>query len=1029
MQSIQLFVNTKPSDVWQFQSATGNNPVFLNGSNPPPFTVGQSVMVQLNGSCTIAGLPGDQIVAGISNNSLQTSVTTGGYTCNISGGVFSFPEYKELDLIEFEVIRFTKEVSTIEEPERIASNYTKNFILPQTPKNGEFFKSVFNVNATDFDATKAVDAYINIDGFLFTSGDLRLNGISINNKTGLIEYDVIFIGETGSFGGSIASRLMNELDLSDLNHQVNLANLELSWNGYPNGLLQGKVLYPLIEWGYDYNASTKVPIQATLSVYQAVGGIRGFTNSTNPLLHGQFKPVVLVKTLWDKIFKEAGYSYESEFFKLPFFDKMYHVSTGPDTSGATIPVGNLIAKYYPKTQSLETALKVSTTSPLGSPVQWVMPNLLSSIIYDPYYTVQTDNPPLYLPSVTPPPPGLWVNLNSSRTYFEIPDDGNYRISVEGLFLISNKNLSTAEQTQFIDVYVYKNGLPLNSKSGLTYVDSGNNKKLGVNPNTNFDFPNTSTYYTFAKGDRIDIRLWRQAFNSGWQTLYINENKTVYSLYQENAEIDLNSMFPTNYKQIDLIKSISDKFKLIWEPDPQNPKNFLIEPWINWIKKGRLLDWTYKLNENKDIKVKPLFGTQPRLVTWKDLSESDVYNFSFQQKFKRGFGDTILDSDIQIIAGSRKIETKIAPFMIAPIGNSNTFLIPHLAKDTATERQPIEVTPRICFFNGLVPTPGGIEWHIIDDTGTISIPKQEYPLVSNFYKEYPNGPTGDLLFDGSAFDISWGNVKQYWEPILANINPVDYGNGITNQTSFNSFWGEWYEMTYDKNSRIIEAEFSLESNDIRDLRFNDRIWVRDAWYFPISIKDYVLNEKQNVKVELLKVGNLDIQVLDLEELEFCYTSIADKCIACCCTETIIVYGLTGGTNPADFDQLWGDRQGVTPAPNGWYSNPGATSAYYFTNGQQSGDSPCTGCACSPVLFQHQVCEGFTPQEVCCCSIPSIDVYGNGLNVSTSTQLWGDPGGTVALTPFLWVREPSGDAAQVGADGHTVIQYNNCSGVVC
>lgn len=1031
----QLFVEGKLT--WDFYGVTGSTVTELLGLSIPPFLVNGTIDVQLNpNEEDFSTLVGPQVVGGISGNSLFINIS------NISSGTVSgtvtstVPNYIELNLIDSEPIKFTKRSSVLEDPAQVASNYTNTFIVPHTTINGEFFKAAFNINSTSFDATKKIPSYINIDGVQFTTGDLRLNSVIRNDKTGKIEYEVIFIGEIGSFAGVIGSKLMNELDLTEYNHQLTQINIKNSWN---KQLFNGDILYPLIEWGYTYrdeNGAT-VPEQNTVSKYRSAlqysPATRGFTITGNPLLQGQFKPIIRVKALFDRIFKEAGFTYESNFinnYNYMIMD-MYHISTGPNTSGPLLPAGDLIARYNPASTPTDIALKQRVKDYYGWNYDFIMPNKNVSTIFDPYYTINTTNRDVYLPFTTPPPafvPKYYGTYDIS--YFKIPNTGQYRITIDPLKLYTSKSLSDAQKVQNINIYIYKNGVAIDSQTGtfnsLTSNNPGNYfvyKSPGV---TNFDFPSATTYYTFDKDDEIEIRLQRDEYSSGYTILYVND-ASVYSLYTPTPTFNFNSMFPSNYKQTDFIKSLNDKFKLIWEPDPQNPKNFFIEPWVDWVRVGRKLDWTNKLNENISIISKPTFQTQPRTLTFKDKPETDIYNYQFQQEYKKGFGEVKLYSDIEIIAGESTIETFISPIQLGPIGNSDSFLVPHLAKDSGDKIEPIEVTPRFCFYNGLIDNPIdpvtslSFKWYMFTDVNTSEV-QAYYPLVSNYYKPKNLGILNQPYFDNYAFDISWGNVKQFWLP----SSNSEYGNGVTYQTAFNNYWGIWYEDVYSSYSRIIEAAFSLNISDIKDLRFNDRVWIKDAWYFPLTVKDYVVNDRQNVKVELLKVGSINIQDGNLTKYTLCYDKFL-SCNSCCCYDTIDIYSTTNNLNSEP--DLYLDKNGIYKAPSGYYNNVGSSLAYYYGYLGPGGTASCVGCSCSIVLFPISVCTDTSANGVCCCTSPSTTLFFNNVTADTSTQIWADNLGTIPITPFTWVKEIGGDAIQVGADGHTVVQFNNCSGFIC
>jgi len=83
--------------------------------------------------------------------------------------------------------------------------------------------------------------------------------------------------------------------------------------------------------------------------------------------------------------------------------------------------------------------------------------------------------------------------------------------------------------------------------------------------------------------------------------------------------------------------------------------------------------------------------------------SDYVNYNFQLATKTTYGQLDLDSQNEILVGNKLTQSLFAPTPLLPIGNASSigtpnqklaeqFLIPHIAKDTTTERTPI--TPKL-----------------------------------------------------------------------------------------------------------------------------------------------------------------------------------------------------------------------------------------------------------------------------------------------------------------------------------------------
>ena len=220
-----------------------------------------------------------------------------------------------------------------------ASFFSQTFRVPGIGPNVQFFQDVYSVNGSSFNPAAAAQAWILQDGALFSVGNINLQAVYSNERTGLIEYEIYFLGDTSNMSTAIGEGGMNTINTSELDHTLSYANVVASWGataGATSGIKDGNVLYPLIEWGYTYDDATKNPEQHTLShAYN-----ESFTRNSNyALLLEQLKPAVRVKWLFDKILSDAGYTYDSVFLNSDLFDSLYFVSDSvarpyfPDTSG------------------------------------------------------------------------------------------------------------------------------------------------------------------------------------------------------------------------------------------------------------------------------------------------------------------------------------------------------------------------------------------------------------------------------------------------------------------------------------------------------------------------------------------------------------------------------------------------------------------------------------------------------------------------------------------------------------------------
>lgn len=924
-----------------------------------------------------------------------------------------YSQYLQLDLYESEPIKLTKSIQGLENPEKTTSGYSQTFRVPHTAANGTYFKAVFNVNVEDFDASLKADAFINVNGSYFTSGNIRLTNIFRNGREGKIEYQIIFMGETSNFGSIVGPRDLSELNLNDYTHNLDYTSVTNSWTG---NLFNGDIVYPLAEYGYSYD-DDKIPQQPTLSVFNATTSQRGFTDITNALLPEQLRPAIRVKRVWDRIFEEAGFTYESNFLgqigatASNFFGNIYMVST------------NEASPIFPDLNEFNSNFVLAGINVLdsrGSTVGVSEQIRVTKIFKDPNNAIKT-------------PP------NFAGSFYQAPSDAQPYVfflkDIFSLYVWNTTQLANSNVPVFIDFI--KNGsilstqvayswMPIPGQAfGQGYLANTNGGTIGGVPidyNVIQATPSLRSFTFSANGTTDDeftfrIRILPQ---------FIQQLKIQSGLFNGDGPPDVSpsGMLPTQYKQLDLIKGINDRFKLVWEPDPDNPKKFYIEPWNDWILGGQQRDWTDKLDESMDVDITPLFTTQQREIFYQDSKEGDIYNVLYENQQKQIFGELQFDSKLEVLKGVKNINSFFAPTPLAPIPGDNSFIIPHFAKDTETERQPIQVKPRLLFYNGQQQSR---TWYL-DNNGTAEA-QTTYALMSQF-SLYP--------FNENAFDLNWSNSEQYWDELVVGFN------GRTDNTAWRQYWKTWSDYTYSPYSRKMVATFVLNAEDVQTLRYNDKIYVKDAWWLVQEIADYVLGTYAKCKVTLIKLANnvgFGLNQPGIDQGKYyqitgvCFAGgfiEPSVCTACCCEG---VNNVTVWSESETLDTsfaLYADNGGNIPAPAGYYSD--GTLAYEVDSfGTILTVSLCSGCVCGPgplqsaeVNFSTNLC------TICCSETFPVTIYHNGATgaaLTTATKAYsGATGGS--LTSGTWYRESgTNEAVQIGDDGNTILQIGACEVCDC
>lgn len=120
-------------------------------------------------------------------------------------------------------------------------------------------------------------------------------------------------------------------------------------------------------------------------------------------------------------------------------------------------------------------------------------------------------------------------------------------------------------------------------------------------------------------------------------------------------------------------------------------------------------------------------------------------------------------------------------------------------------------------------------------------------------------------DGDSWQFEGVKYKAY--PYLGHMNnpqnpsyDLNYGQTtglyyqeetVTNNNLYSTYWENYINELSDSTSRIITANFYLNSFDIADFRFNDNIYILNQYYKVNKILNYDPTREGLVKVELIK----------------------------------------------------------------------------------------------------------------------------------------------------------------------------------
>jgi hypothetical protein len=318
----EIFIKHAPS-ITGFTIIGQNNFAHTNGS----FAIGNGASfttVQTNTTFTFTATHTEQLLvityAGSSGTTFQIQKIT--LKEVIPSAISNVEDGSVIcDLYDNEAIPLSLSVDDFKNAAEKVQSYSKDFNLPATKRNNKIFSSIFDVQKSiesdfDFNPYVRTRAVLKEDTYTIFEGSLRL--IDIINKDGEISYNVNLFSEAVALSEVLKDKKIKDLDLDELEHDYTITNVTNSWTGVlaltnalPSDTLAGTagasttavLKYPFCNW--DNNITENAAGQLEIKLEQA------------------FRPFIQCKYLIDKIFSEAGYTFESDFLSSAKFTKLF----------------------------------------------------------------------------------------------------------------------------------------------------------------------------------------------------------------------------------------------------------------------------------------------------------------------------------------------------------------------------------------------------------------------------------------------------------------------------------------------------------------------------------------------------------------------------------------------------------------------------------------------------------------------------------------------------------------------------------
>lgn len=775
-------------------------------------------------------------------------------------------DYKEVDLYDNLTIPINYSVSEVRDISKRSTNYSLDFDLPNTESNAKLFDHIYKIESfdTSIEMLRKYECVLQVNDTTVFEGYFQLKKV-VTDDLKRVTYKGIFYSSVKDFVETLGnttlrgnSNAADDLDFSE--YSVTAANMNLT-----------KFKTMLNSYGTDKTGWGLTLIDKTNKASE------NFSSNRQDWYADELTPYLFVKEIWDKIFEQAGYSYESDFL-----------------TGAAVPYGypdftSLIYPYPNNNKKLGDSDNWQKITAGGSfdwtrgyydmflPSEWVFANSGNYIDFPSAFSLTNHNMP------------------DDRTHwqFTAPYTSSYHVKFKiPISLKCELHSYNYTDEQWLPQYTGAVTCGDTSKEFImwtrlgkihggttTYITSWGNYK-------NFE----STYNTGADGRLLlesqevsyegDIRLeagdklflstaiqmevayydqtWERWYSylmyrgvGGWVSVFPypaivemtqSAGVEIWSVTQneyfgEGLPFNPTLVLNPKTKKWDFVNSIIKMFNLYIEDI--GDRKFRIEPRDLYYTTSVKRDFTDKVDTSSMsfTRVDTYIYSD---VNFKFAQDKDVMTEAYNGTYQLPYGEYVLEGALS--SGKDSVEIKpVFGASMCGVVNAQTSVL-QCPKMYAFKANSDVVNVDKVYSDRIFYIWQNAMANNASVNNTIRI-KSRYSTSSQTQTTYY---CADILNAGYGTDtqsLTWWNSEEYLENL---------GDGtVSNGNLYNRFYSKMLSELNDPEARILSCRMYLDATDIRNIRLSDTIVVNKVEYRINSIKQWEGYSKPT-EVELIKI---------------------------------------------------------------------------------------------------------------------------------------------------------------------------------
>ena len=744
-----------------------------------------------------------------------------------------------LDVKEGTAFPLNFQVGDIRDISKRQGNFSKTITLPGTKVNNNLLNHYYDINIVEgtFNINAITICSVIQDGIpIMEDATMQLTSIKKVQLTDgyeeHVDYEVLIKDSKADFFTAITNKELTDIDFSDFNHTYDAANVVARFSN------------------------------------TVVNGFKYFLPGSGDAVYStqEFKPAIFAKVYFDRIFEDAGFTYDWPTMSYDRFQQLIIPYNGGVDNQDNNDFLVKAEKTIPTTINGSPGLGITSIGNANAAnivtskvnfTNWIELEDPQNIFtpatgnYSAPFIISNTNGQSYDYSITMSYQVNLINTSGGTLYAKVQNvavAGNcYYTPILTVNAVNNPSVSSLIYTNPSPVVnstinnsiVAPLTIPVGTTNILTQtittsipysyplINAGTLSTLGITvAQTNFLTPTVTSPRRWATGG-----VGGPLAPAG--TIIVQAIITSISLSIVPSSnviaipgiIDVNDYVPKKIKQSDFIKGIFNMYNIYASIDSTQPNKLFLQNRDDFYDSGVEVDWTDKLakDDEQNLSFLPELTAKKVILTY--AADKDAPNTTYSDSTSNIYGqaEVIFDNEYVkdvttqaiLFSPTPVIKTLFGAFVPMLAGAAPQTNI-RILYDKTTAGQPLATCGQFYIY----------------DYGNVGMTNQtNYPLVGHF--DDPLTPTFDINFAICDY--------YYYQP-----------TSLTSNNLYNRYWRR--TMGQINNGKMLTAMFNLKENDIQRLQLNDKIRIDNSWWNINKVIDYDANANKLTKVELISIDN-------------------------------------------------------------------------------------------------------------------------------------------------------------------------------